>query len=136
MFEKLAWELVADTLEILKQWLDTVDPLSSPWSCFLPVLITTQKLIIARVDPTEISLQNGTLNEAGLGEIESVDCLRFQKAIGPASRGLQVPQGLFDVSDIWQRSVMIVNASSFPDWLSTLNLDLGGSPMRETMHRR
>ena len=81
------------------------DPSPSPACLFLPVIVTNAPIYTARYKPTEVSLESGEFSTPPK-EVASVQCVRFRKAF--------TSDGGRDLGD---RSVFIVNAASFSEFL-------------------
>jgi hypothetical protein len=73
----------------------------------LPVIVTNAEIYTAHYDPTEVSLETGEL-EKGSGKLEQVPWVRFCKS--------------FAANDS-ERSVFVVNASSFGNFLEELAIE-------------
>jgi hypothetical protein len=72
---------------------------------FLPVIVTNAPIYTAHYRPNEVSLESGEFQDIPK-EIDSVPCVRFRKAfISDYGR------------DLGDRSVFVVNASSFSEFL-------------------
>ena len=68
----------------------------------LPVIVTNAKIYTARYNPTEVSLETGELKEKS-EKLERVPWVRFQKS--------------FAADKVGERTVFLVNASSFGNFL-------------------
>jgi hypothetical protein len=74
----------------------------------LPVIVTNAPLYSVRYQPSEVSLKTGEFPELP-GEIEREQCVRFRKSFTVDAR-----------YDIAERSVFVVNAAHFRDFLKQL----------------
>jgi hypothetical protein len=76
----------------------------------LPVIVTNAEIYTARYKPTDVSLKTGEFKEKP-EELEAAPWVRFSKSF-TADRG----------RDIGHRSVFVVNATSFEDFLEKLEM--------------
>ena len=74
----------------------------------LPVIVTNAKIYTAQYDPTEVSLATGELKEKS-EKLERAPWVRFQKS--------------FTADKLGERTVFVVNASSFGDFLEELKIE-------------
>jgi hypothetical protein len=74
----------------------------------LPVIVTNAEIYTAHYDPTEVSLETGELKE-GSEKLEQVSWIRFCKS--------------FTADKLGERSVFVVNASAFGDFLEELEIE-------------
>lgn len=81
------------------------DPSPDAACLFLPVIVTNAPLYTVRFKPTDVSLESGEFSELPQ-EVETAPYVRFRKAF--------TPDGGPDLGD---RSVFIVNAASFAEFL-------------------
>jgi len=77
---------------------------------FLPVIVTNAPLYSARYKPTDVSLETGRF-KANPEEVKSVPWIRFQKAFTSSYS-----------QDLGDRTVFVVNAQSFSQFLDNMEL--------------
>lgn len=87
-----------------------LDAAPSAFRLFVPVIVTNAPLVTARYNPTEVSLADGRFKTPPR-EIESCHAVRFQKTFRSESR-----------FDLGERTVFVVHAPSFPEFLDLLAL--------------
>jgi len=75
---------------------------------YFPVVVTAARLHICRVQPSEIGLANGELEEASFQEVPYV---RFTKSMRTSTSSSRVSTGLEDAARESRRTVFVVNSS-------------------------
>jgi hypothetical protein len=95
--------------------------LDEPDRILVPVIVTNAKLYQAVYDPRSISLISGQLPMAPLPEISELRWIRFRKPFIAASR------------DAGERTVFVVSAVSFQDFLRELQKRAQPSPPERTI---
>jgi len=81
---------------------------------YIPVIVTTAKLIVARFDPSSISLVDGSLPSNAV--FNTVPYVRFRKSLS-SSVAYSFQQTLQDVHKQTERTVFVVNAEGFHDFI-------------------
>ena len=85
---------------------------------YIPVLVTTAKLLVACFDPSNISLADGTLPKDT--DTKEVPYIRFQKRLGTYNGGQLDGTTIEELHSSSQRTVFIVNAENLPCFLNEL----------------
>jgi len=83
----------------------------------VPVIVTTARLVVSRLDPREVKLQNG---EAPAMSHEVQPWIRFRKQLS-AEYAVQPKNTEWDFSELAtakEKLVYVVNAESFADFLA------------------
>lgn len=88
---------------------------------YVPVLVTTAKLLVACFDPLSVSLAEGTLPKDTA--TEEVPYVRFHKGLG-TYKGPLNGETLQELHSLSQRTVFVVNAEKLPSFLN--EFELGG----------
>jgi len=84
-------------------------------SVLVPVIVTTAALTLASFDPKNVDLHTGDLDAA---QFTTVSHLRFRKSLASTTHpDFYEPQELEDLSSGSERTVFVVNAAYFVDWL-------------------
>jgi hypothetical protein len=95
---------------------------------FIPVVITTAKLFIARADVSKVALKDGKLETKGL-ELRPLPWLVYQYALTtdlllPVNTGSQRWNSLRE-DNLRRRDILVVNSDSLTDFLHKLKQDIG-----------
>ena len=85
---------------------------------YIPVLVTTAKLLVACFDPSNISLADGTLPKDT--DTKEVSYIRFQKSLGTYDDYQLDGTTIEELHSSSQRTVFIVNAENLPCFLNEL----------------
>lgn len=88
---------------------------------YIPVLVTTAKLLVASFDPASISLAEGTLPKDT--PTKEVPFVRFHKGLG-SYKEYPEAKTIRDIHSLSQRSIFIVNSESLPLFLDEFESDL------------
>ena len=86
---------------------------------YIPVLVTTAKLIVACFEPESISLEEGTLPKDTT--TKEVPYVRFHKGLGTYKEQLTA-NTIKEIHSLNQRTVFVVNAESLPSFLNDFEL--------------
>ena len=86
---------------------------------YIPVIVTTANLVISYFDPKTISLEDGNLPPDSHFEI--VPVVRFRKSLTTEVPSLR-ERNIQEVHDMTQRTVFIVNAARFHEFLENWNI--------------
>lgn len=118
LLERLAGPLVQSVEAVASDLLMIHEQVGS--TCVLvPVLVTTATLHVGRFDPAAINLSTGDIVGGDFREVGSV---RFRKSIAPTSVPLEYePEALSDLTRGSVRTIFVVNASYFVEWLSAFS---------------
>lgn len=84
---------------------------------YIPVIVTTAELSVGFVEPTSISLADGSLSPDTA--FERVPYVRFRKSLGEIIESGDA-ESLEDVHNTTVRSVFVVNAEGFEDFIDKL----------------
>ena len=127
LLERLASGVVASS-EGLAAQLNVLDYQYSRHNILLPVIVTSAKLYVGKFSPADVNLTAGELDDASFEEVSHV---RFRKSLS----GVEVPtefepESLEDLAYGSVRTVFVVEAASFVEWLRTLRTEWaeGSSP--------
>ena len=97
---------------------------------YIPVIVTTAQLQVCRLNPSDVDLKNGKVEEVQV-EYEKAPSLRFRKAFGTLNEHA-VAESLEEVHIESMRTVIVVNAAELASFLNQMDLkqqsDLGGWP--------
>ena len=77
---------------------------------FIPVIVTTARLSVCRLNPGEVSLLDGELDG---GLFEDVPAVRFRKSLAGAAAASQEPRSIRAHVDETLRTVLVMNAEQF-----------------------
>lgn len=97
-------------------------------SVIIPVIVTTATLWLAQFDPAKVDLKTGEIDVA---QFKAVPHVRFRKSLtGTNYSDVHEPERLEDLSAGSQRTVFVVNAGHFIEWLGNLQVGAAsyGSP--------
>ena len=130
MLERISTELL-DSAECFAEAQVSVDfPEVQPgfslnWdrAVFIPVIITNAELLINQFQPGDVDLAEGEIPD-GVGQFVSVPYVRFQKSIDTRFSTTEVPINLQQANHQSQRTVFVVHAPSFPDFLQGLMFNM------------
>ena len=87
---------------------------------FYNVIVTTALLKVCHIDPSSISLKDGTLADA---DFEDVPYIRFRKQLNPV---YEIPENNFSESDLVrakENTVFVVNSQHLVKFLSEFEAD-------------
>jgi hypothetical protein len=88
---------------------------------YIPIVVTTANLIVSYFDPETISLKNGSLpSDAGY---ETVPSVRFRKSLTTISPKRTPPQSIEEAHIMTERTVFIVNAEGFQEFLNNWHIE-------------
>lgn len=119
MLERVAAQVVA-AADGLCANLVTLHERSARSKVVIPVIATNAELVVAQFDPSAVDLTGAEVMDA---KFKSVPHVRFRKTLGTAAADLDYePEELRDLTEISVRSVFVVRASSFTDWLGALDI--------------
>ena len=117
--EGIASELVVATEVIAEKYRSISVEQPFRRMAFIPMIVCTPPPAVARFSIEGVSLETGTLGKDA--EIESVSYLRFRKSFArEASEGLRNVESLRGLADDHERTVLVVSAESFTDYLLKL----------------
>lgn len=94
------------------------------WSAriYFPTIITSAELKVCKFDPAKIDIDSGDLLDA---EFETVPFVRFRKAFSIRASKLLTPGNIAHVSRASERTVFVVNSSSFEAFLNQCDMPMG-----------
>jgi hypothetical protein len=88
---------------------------------YIPCIITTAELVVASVDPNEVSIEDGTVTKF---ECKTVDFIKFRKSlVNNLSHGAS-PAHLADASQDKERSLLIMNSKNLDRTLKNVAINL------------
>ena len=115
LLERLAGQAVASA-EGIAQDLLTITEQAAASHVVIPVIVTTADLKLCLFDPASVDVSKGELDSATFEEVPHV---RFRKSLAPSAHpGDYEPESLKDLRFASVRTVLIVGAANFVDWLS------------------
>lgn len=82
---------------------------------YYPAIITTAQLHVCHFDISNISLEDGKLNDA---DYESVPFIRFRKSLATSTLSAAKPMNVKEVNMAKERTVLIINASELTNILT------------------
>lgn len=119
MLERVATQVVA-AADGLCEDLVTLHERSARSKVVIPAIVTNAELLVAQFDPAAVDLTGAEVTDA---KFTSVPHVRFRKALGKAAPDLECePEELRDLTESSVRSVFVVRASAFVDWIGALNI--------------
>jgi hypothetical protein len=86
---------------------------------YVPTIVTTAEVLIARVDPKDIDLAKGTVDAA---QFESADCVWFRKSLAARLTEGSEPKGIQESNADRERSVLIIASRVLPNVLKALTV--------------
>jgi hypothetical protein len=94
---------------------------------YIPCIITTAELVVAKVDPLQVSLEDGTVSDF---EYDTVDYIMFRKSLVTDLSTGAAPADLADSNKDKERTLLIVNSKNIDSTLEhvAVNLKRGMSP--------
>lgn len=114
LLERTCWDLI-ESVEALalqeKRMTEGMNERKFMHRLYIPVVVTTAKLKIARFDPKEISLKEGDLSKDV--EFESVPYLRFRKTLSYIQHNFFEDRSHNEAFQDTERTVFVVNSESF-----------------------
>ncbi|MCL4309374.1 MAG: hypothetical protein M0Z32_07320 [Actinomycetota bacterium] len=122
MLEKVASQLIDATEALAREEMQIYQLHGKEfWSArtYFPTIITTAELKVCKFDLAKIDIDNGDLLDA---EFVTVPFLRFRKAFSIRASKLLSAGNIAHVSTASERTVYVVNSSSFESFLSQWDL--------------
>jgi hypothetical protein len=90
------------------------------WSVYVPVIITNAELKLCKVDPSKVSLSQGTIDGP---EFETVPIVRFRKSLSTSLTSGAKPKTFQESNRDKERTVLIVNAVGLSKTLRRWNIE-------------
>lgn len=123
LLERLAGPLLDAIPALASEELKVGYRSGTPYSLFhVPVIVTTAELQVARFDNAAISLGSGELPAAAF---ECVPFIRFRKSLAHEISDPKATTSLRVIARDKERSILVVNAAAFTDFLSAFRLHSG-----------
>lgn len=112
MLERMSEELL-NAMECLAfeemQLAQLQNPPESHRCIYIPAIVTTARLDVCRIDPADISLDDGTV-PPDKGNIETVDFVRFRKSLSTELTSGFSPSNLEGANRDKERTILIIHA--------------------------
>ena len=119
MLERIAAQVVAAADGLCA---DLIELHERAWASkvVIPVIVTNAELVVAQFDPETVDLELAEVQDATFTPVPHV---RFRKTLAPAAADpFSEPEELRDLSDGAVRTVFVVAASAFTEWLDQLQI--------------
>lgn len=117
LLERLATAVVTSADGLASEFLKLEnDP--NDTNLIVPVIVTTASLYLGAFDPVDANLGTGEIDKVAFSKVQSV---RFRKSLAPSEVPIEYEaESLRDLSAASERTVLVVEASSFLSWLRDL----------------
>lgn len=127
LLERLGGKLLLSIDAIMEEAAQIAQPSDPEQYVYIPCVITTAELVVASVDPLQVSLEDGTVSNF---VYETVDYIKFRKSLVTNLSAGANPAHLADSSLDKQRTLLIVNSKNLDRTLKqiAINLIRGKSP--------
>jgi hypothetical protein len=118
MLERLSHSLLTSQLSLAREEMALAEHgLIYPTSVYIPVIITCAELLVSQIDPSSISLVDGTVSEP---TFQSVELVRFRKSLLTAELELERSHDVSNRARGSEATVIVIHAASLPqilqDW--------------------
>ena len=119
LLERYAGKLLASVNAVAQEEVRYPRNQFYPGYIYIPVIVTTASINVAKIDPEKISLADGTITDLNF---QSVPHLKFRKSLVTEHSELSAPSDLYSSNKNKERTVVVVNSESLLELLQGTNV--------------